>query len=681
MIVCIAEKPSVAKEIAKVLGAKTRKNGYFEGNGYQVTWAFGHLFHILEPQKMNSSWEKWNLSYLPMIPDSYKVELNADKGCKEQYKVIKELYKKADRIVNCGDAGQEGELIQRRIMNYAGVKCPVDRLWISSLTEESIRDGFRHLQPQENFDNLYQAGEARAEGDWLLGMNCTRLYSCKYGNHTVLSIGRVQTPTLAIVVSRDNEIENFSPKPYWVLQTEYRGVVFNWFGEFKNSKLKTAENKFMDISEAQRHHDVAKSHELIIREVTKKQGKEQPPQLYDLTSLQVDCNRKFGFSADRTLKTMQSLYEKKVATYPRVDTKYLTHDIYAQCPKILHRLKGYESFTKKLEGKELPKSKKVFDDSKVTDHHAIIPTGEASSSLDNDEQRVYDLICKRFISVFYPPCVYDQTTVVANAWSEYFKATGRTVVDLGWKSIYSKEDYQQENEESDSEQTLPDFKEGENKTFEFGHHKPALVRKMTTPPKHYTEATLLQAMETAGKFVTNEELREAMKENGIGRPSSRASIIETLIKRGYIVRQKKNVVSTEMGRKLVSIIKDKMLVSPETTGQWEKKLRLIEKGKFTLSEFMRELTGQLKLIVKSVKDDSSKVSLSSEKSTSKRSSISSSKKKPDKKAMTAARMKMTGEQLVGKTCPKCGVGTIRKGPYSYFCTEYKNGCKFKKPLK
>lgn len=674
MIVCIAEKPSVAKEIAKVLGATTRRDGYFEGNGYQVTWAFGHLFHILEPQKMNPSWEKWNLSYLPMIPDSYAVELNADKGCKDQYKVIKQLYKKADRIVNCGDAGQEGELIQRRIMNYAGVKCPVDRLWISSLTEESIKDGFRHLRPQSDFDNLYKAGEARAEGDWLLGMNCTRLYSCKYGNHNVLSIGRVQTPTLAIVVARDKEIENFKPQSYLVLQTTYRGVVFNWFGEFKDSKLKTAENKFTDFYDAHRHLDVAKSHELTINDITKKQGQEQPPQLYDLTSLQVDCNRKFGFSADKTLKTMQSLYEKKVATYPRVDTKYLTHDIYSQCPKILSKLKGYEVFTKELEGKDLPKSKRVFDDSKVTDHHAIIPTGEINS-LNGDEQRVYDLICRRFISVFYPPCVYAQTTVIANAWSEYFKATGRTIIDYGWKSLYKADAVDDENK--DKEQTLPDFKQGENRAFEYGHHRPELVRRMTTPPKHYTEASLLQAMETAGKFVEDEELREAMKENGIGRPSSRASIIETLLKRNYIIRERKNIVSTDTGKRLISIIKDKMLTSPETTGQWEKKLRLIERGKFTLNEFMSELTSQLQTIVRTVKEDTSNVVFAEPSP----ASSSNTAKKPDKRAMTRKRLLMSGAQLLGKTCPKCGIGIIRKGPYSYFCTEYKNGCKFKKPLK
>lgn len=440
MIVCIAEKPSVAKEIAKVIGATTRKNGYFEGNGYQVTWAFGHLFHIKEPQKMNENWKHWNLSYLPMIPSGYDIELNDDKGSRDQYKIIKTLYKNADRIINCGDAGQEGELIQRRIMQYAGVRCPVDRLWISSLTEESIKNGFRHLRPQSDFDSLCEAGEARAEGDWLLGMNCTRLYSCKYGNHNVLSIGRVQTPTLAMVVNRDNEIINFKPSPYWCLQTKFRNTVFSFCGEMVSGKVLPSGNKFTTKESADKKLAEVRNCPLVIRRVEQKRGQELQPQLYDLTSLQVDCNKKYGYSADKTLKCMQSLYEKKVATYPRVDTRYLTHDIYDKCSGILSKMTDYSVFVNDLlnTGKPLIKSKRVFDDSKVTDHHAIIPTGESSSELSLEERKVCDLICRRFISVFMPPSVYAQTVVLAVAGKDCFKVTGKTVIELGWKKIYGQ---------------------------------------------------------------------------------------------------------------------------------------------------------------------------------------------------------------------------------------------------
>lgn len=673
MIVCIAEKPSVAKEIAAVLGATRRRDGYFEGNGYQVTWAYGHLFHIKEPEKMNKAWEKWRLDYLPMLPEEYAIELNNDKGSISQYKVIRQLYQKADKIINCGDAGQEGELIQRRIMQYAGVKCPVERLWISSLTEEAIKDGFRHLQPQGNFDNLNEAGEARADGDWLLGMNCTRLYSCKYGRpgHP-LSVGRVQTPTLAMVVGRDFEIENFKSTPYWELQTTYRGVLFRRFGAFNtNGKTWSVEDsRFRDENEARHHLAVAREHDLIINTIEKVRKQELPPQLYDLTSLQVDCNKRFGFSAEETLKTMQSLYEKKVATYPRVDTRYLTHDIYGQCPKILSRLKNYSTAIAPLMGKTLPRSSRVFDDKKVTDHHAIIPTGESSSSLSKEESLVYDLICTRFIAVFYPPCQYSQTTVLAYAGTEAFKATGRHVTDYGWKSLYTNVANDEDEEEEGSEQTLPDFREGEH-----GVHQAGLVQKMTTPPKRYTEATLLQAMETAGRFVDNDELRDALKENGIGRPSSRAGIIETLYHRGYIVRSRKNVISTQTGRLLVSVIKDKMLVSPEMTGRWEKKLRMIEKGTFTRKQFMEDLVVQLREIVSGVKGDATnnKIGVAAAVNEIRRT-------KSDKRAMTESRYKLPCEKLVGKTCPVCGIGIIRKGPYSYYCTEYKNGCKYQRPL-
>ena len=672
MIVCIAEKPSVAKEIAKVLGATKRCNGYFEGNGYQVTWAFGHLFHIKEPQKMNEDWKHWNLSYLPMLPKSYDIELNADKGCREQFKIIKDLYKHADRIVNCGDAGQEGELIQRRIMKFAGVRCPVDRLWISSLTEESIKDGFRHLRPQSDFDRLNEAGEARAEGDWLLGMNCTRLYSCKYGNHTVLSIGRVQTPTLAMVVARDNEILNFKPSPYWCLQTTYRSAVFSYCGRYVSGKVIASGNKFTSKTEATEKLSEVRKFPFVIRSVEQKKGQELSPQLYDLTSLQVDCNRKFGFSADKTLKTMQALYEHKVATYPRVDTRYLTHDIYDKCPDIIGKLTGdYPTIAGQLSGgKPLIKSKRVFDDSKVTDHHAIIPTGYTTSELTQDESRVFDLICRRFFAVFMPPCQYAQTTVLGTTGSDCFKATGKVVLDLGWKEVYGQSS--DNVNAKDDDRTLPRFTVGEGSDGDASNHRPELVSKMTTPPKHYTEATLLQAMETAGKFVEDEDLRDALKENGIGRPSSRASIIETLLKRNYIARSGKNVVSTPTGRKLISIIHDRMLISPETTGRWERKLREIEKGNYSLGKFMGELQTQLSEIVSTVKGDTSGVVLGQP--------APATPKRVNRRAISKERQNMSGPQLVGKTCPLCGKGTILKGPYSYFCTEYKNGCKFKKPL-
>ena len=639
MIVCIAEKPSVAKEIAKVLGATTRRDGYFEGNGYQVTWAFGHLFHILEPQKMNPSWEKWNLSYLPMIPDSYAVELNADKGCKDQYKVIKQLYKKADRIVNCGDAGQEGELIQRRIMNYAEVKCPVDRLWISSLTEESIKDGFRHLRPQSDFDNLYKAGEARAEGDWLLGMNCTRLYSCKYGNHNVLSIGRVQTPTLAMIVGRDYEIENFRPKPYWVLSTRYRNVVFA-----------SDKGKMEDQTRANIFANSIKGHPFTVVSVEKKEENELPPQLYDLTSLQVECNKKFGLSAQQSLTIIQSLYEKKVSTYPRVDTKYLTDDIYSKCPDILRKLFSEKSLS--LDGSLLPdlghlkKSPKVFNNSKVTDHHAIIPTGESPSraGITGMEGKVYELIAKRFVSVFLPPCRSAKTTVTGKVIDITFKTSGRTVIEQGWHRIYSGSGI----ESVKKEQILPAFERGEE-----GSHTPLLEKKMTTPPKRYTEATLLQSMETAGKMVDDEEMREAMKENGIGRPSSRAGIIENIIHKGYVTRVKKtNLVSTSLGRELINTIHFELLKSPALTGTWERKIRLIEHGRYDLLSFIKEIEEKLKEMIKGVSQDP-------------RSSYGSV-------------MDRDNDPLIGKPCPECGKGVIRKGPYGYYCSRYKDGCKWHK---
>ena len=668
MIVCIAEKPSVAGEIAKVLGARSKRDGYFEGNGYQVTWTFGHLCQLKQPDGYYADWKKWDMGILPMIPPRYEVELIPDGGVKKQFKVIKELYKKAEYIVNCGDAGQEGELIQRWVMELAGVKCPVKRLWISSLTEEAIREGFRNLRPQKEYDSLYKAGQARAEGDWLLGMNATRLYTLKYGGYKqVLSIGRVQTPTLAMIVARDKEIENFKPVPYWMLTTKYRNAVFT-----------CTQGRFDSEARGHEYLEAARRNVLKIKDVQQKKGSEQPPQLYDLTALQVDCNRKYGFSADTTLKNIQSLYEKKLTTYPRVDTKFLTDDIYSKCPGIIQKLSAVSDAAKGIVGKQLPKSKRVFDSSKVTDHHAIIPTGDtgALNGVNVYERKVYDLILRRFCAVFYPNCEYAQTTVLAAAGGVDFKATGRTILNEGWRSVYAKvqKDDEEEEKKDGENDVLPAFTIGES-----GQHTPSLVQKMTTPPKRFTEATLLQSMETAGKLVDDETLREAMKENGIGRPSSRAGIIETLLKRGYIRREKKNLISNPAGRDLVNVIKAKMLLSPELTGQWEKKLRDIEKGTFTLDYFMDELQAQLVSIIKEVQGDSSTVRISSQSTPtttggSRSSSGTSKGRKTSKKGPVLTYDSTPVKE--GDKCPICKKGTVRKSQYGFFCSEYKtSGCR------
>ena len=663
MIVCIAEKPSVAGEIARVLGARSKRDGYYEGGGYQVTWTFGHLCQLKSPDHYYPAWKKWTLDVLPMIPAVYETELINDGGVRKQFKVIQGLYEKAEYIVNCGDAGQEGELIQRWVMELAGVRCPVKRLWISSLTEEAIRDGFRNLQPQSKYDSLYKAGQARAEGDWLLGMNATRLYTLKYGqNRQVLSIGRVQTPTLAMIVDRDYQIEHFRPEPYWVLVTKYRDTLFT-----------CTEGRFNSETDGRNHLEAARRNRLTIRDVQQKHGSEQPPQLYDLTSLQVDCNRKYGFSADTTLKNIQSLYEKKLTTYPRVDTKFLTDDIHTKCPDIISRLARVSDAARPLVGRQLPKSRRVFDNSKVTDHHAIIPTGDTGSldGISDYERKVYDLILRRFCAVFYPNCEYAQTTVLATSGGVDFKATGRTILSEGWRAVYAKVQKDDEEEEKDKEENavLPKFTVGES-----GQHTPSLEKKMTTPPKRFTEASLLQSMETAGKLVDDETLREAMKENGIGRPSSRASIIETLLNRGYIRREKKSLVSCQAGRDLISIITARMLKSPELTGQWEKKLRDIEKGTFTLESFMGELQSQLVSIIKEVKVDSSGRRVFSEPS-------SAASGKPTKgKGRTKRVVPVYSDKPAkeGEKCPICGKGIVRKGPYGLFCSEYKTtGCRLK----
>lgn len=592
MIVCIAEKPSVAREIADVLGAKLKKNGYIEGNGYQVTWTFGHLCTLKEPHDYDPRWRFWALSTLPMMPPRFGIKLIDNETYKAQFQVIEQLMQNADMIVNCGDAGQEGELIQRWVMQKARAKCPVKRLWISSLTEEAIREGFNHLEDSSKFQRLYEAGLCRAIGDWLLGMNATRLYSLKYGggysrDRKVLSIGRVQTPTLALIVNRQNEIDNFKPEPYWELKTLYRDTLFS-----------STKGKFKLKEDGEKLLEVVKDNEFTITDIAEKKGKEFAPRLFDLTSLQVECNKRFGFSADETLKLIQSLYEKKVTTYPRVDTTFLSDDIYPKVPKTLEGLVAYKEFTDPLRGKKLPKSKRVFDNSKVTDHHAIIPTGVPATSLSQQEMMVYDLVARRFIAEFYPDCEISTTTVLGKVADIEFKASGKQILKPGWRTVEQRPqqgigaqpqsaqtDAQDENASDSAElKIMPNFVKGES-----GPHTPSLKETWTTPPKPYTEATLLRAMETAGKFVDNEELRDALKENGIGRPSTRAAIIETLFKRGYIRRERKSLFPTDTGRELISTIHEDLLKSAELTGIWERKLRQIERGDYSAQAFIDEL--------------------------------------------------------------------------------------------
>ena len=622
MKVCIAEKPSVARDIARILGANKSCDGYMEGNGYQVTWTFGHLCELKEPNDYSENWKHWSLAALPMIPHRFGIKLIEDEGIKKQFAVIEKLYHAADEIINCGDAGQEGELIQRWVMQKAGVKCPVKRLWISSMTDEAIREGFASLKEQDVYQPLYLAGLSRAIGDWLLGMNATRLYTLKYGNNNygkgqVLSIGRVQTPTLALIVQRQKEINNFKPEPYWVLATVYR-----------NTQFTATKGKFTSKEEGEKAFSTIEGKPFTITNVTKKKGTEQPKQLYDLTSLQVDCNRKYGYSAEMTLNTIQSLYEKKLTTYPRVDTQYLPDDVYPKCPQTMNGLfqtafagkRPYAELVKALGGKPLPKSKRVFDGSKVTDHHAIIPTGIPPQGLTDAEKNVYDLIARRFIAAFYPDCKFSTTTVIGEVDGIEFKVTGKEILDQGWRVVFATPNATKETgitEEQSagngdasakdssavepvSEVTLPSFTKGET-----GPHTPTLTEKQTTPPKHYTEASLLRAMETAGKLVDDDTLRAALKENGIGRPSSRAGIIETLFKRHYICRKRKNLEATETGIALIDTIREKLLISAELTGIWEKKLRDIEHKKYDAGQFINELKEQINNIVNDVLADNS----------------------------------------------------------------------------
>lgn len=676
MIVCIAEKPSVARDIAKIIGATSSHEGYMEGNGYQVTWTFGHLCTLKEPDDYTPMWKQWSLSALPMIPPRFGIKLIDDKGIQKQFAVIERLMQSADGIINCGDAGQEGELIQRWVMQKAKATCPVKRLWISSLTDEAIREGFQSLMDQKDKDSLYYAGLSRAIGDWILGMNATRLYTLKYGqNRQVLSIGRVQTPTLALIVNRQKEIENFKPEAYWVLSTTYRDTVFT-----------ATKGKFTAKEEGENFLETITGKPFTVTNVEKKNGKEAPKPLYDLTSLQVDCNNKFGMSAEMTLNIIQSLYEKKLTTYPRVDTTFLSDDIYTKCPQTLANLRGYESFTQPLAGKPLPKSKKVFDSSKVTDHHAIIPTGVPATNMTDMERHVYDLVARRFISVFYPDCKFATTTVLGKVEDIEFKTSGKTILDPGWRTIYAKDVQTNEDDDSkkdDEERTLPTFTVDES-----GDHIPSLTEKWTTPPKFYTEATLLKAMETAGKFVDNEELRAAMKENGIGRPSSRAGIIETLFKRRYIKRERKNLIATPTGIELIDLIKEELLKSAELTGIWEKKLRDIEARKYDAGQFLEELKEQIKTIVNSVLADNSnrRVTIMSDADLKKKMAPKAEQApKPKVKKKPANNQQQTSNNLqtdeyVGKPCPVCGQGTIIKGKTAYGCSRWREGCNFRKPF-
>ena len=695
MIVCIAEKPSVAKDIARIIGANSARDGYMEGNGYQVTWTFDHLCELKEPDDYTPMWKRWSLSALPMIPQRFGIKLINDEGIKKQFSTIERLMQAADSIINCGDAGQEGELIQRWVMQKAQAKCPVKRLWISSMTDEAIKQGFAELKDQQEYQSLYLAGLSRAIGDWLLGMNATRLYTLKYGqNRQVLSIGRVQTPTLALIVNRQKEIDNFESEPYWVLATIYR-----------NTQFTATSGKFTSKEEGEKAFSTIAGKPFTVTDVSKKKGTEAPQHLYDLTSLQVDCNKKFAYSADITLKLIQSLYEKKFTTYPRVDTQYLTDDIYPKVPQILNGVsqakimsqQKYLPLVQQLaaSGKKLPKSKKVFDNSKVTDHHAIIPTGVPPTGLTDMEANVYDLIAKRFISVFYPDCKFSTTTVIGEVVNEdgdkpekiEFKVSGKEILEPGWREVYAKdvkandeEDSQDGNTGGDAgngankkenveERTLPSFVKGES-----GDHTPTLTEKWTTPPKYYTEATLLRAMETAGKFVEDEELRAALKENGIGRPSSRAGIIETLFKRHYIRRQRKNLMATPTGIELIDTIHEELLKSCELTGIWEKKLRDIEHKTYDPGQFINELKEQINQIVNDVlADNSSRITTTTEEDL---------KKKETKKKKTAPKPKKlpADDSIIGKVCPVCGQGTIIKGKTAYGCSNWKGGCKFRLPF-
>lgn len=645
MKVCIAEKPSVAREIAAVLGANSKRDGYFEGNGYAVTYTFGHLCTLKEPADYKAYWKSWDLNNLPMLPEKFETKVSSNSGIKKQFNIVKSLFQKAEVIINCGDAGQEGELIQRWVMNEANYKGEVKRLWISSLTTEAIKEGFQNLKPASDYDNLYYAGFSRAIGDWLLGINATRLYTVKHGGYKqVLSVGRVQTPTLAMVVNRFKEIENFTPQPYWELQTMYRDTLFSY-----------EEGRFLKKEDGEALAHKVKESDFEIKSITKKKGKEYAPKLFDLTGLQVYCNTKFGFSADETLKIVQALYERKVVTYPRVDTTFLPTDIYPKVPGILKKLTSYSNLTQPLLGKKIKKSSKVFNDKKVTDHHAIIPTG-MQTTLQYNQQQVYDIIVKRFIAVFYDDCIVANTTVLGSAAKVIFKTTGKEILEKGWRVVFENP-----NKKEKESGILPTFEKGEK-----GPHEPSFLEKQTKPPNQFTEASLLRAMETAGKQVDDDELRDLMKENGIGRPSTRANIIETLFKRKYIKRNKKQVLPTETGIQLIDTIQNDLLKSAELTGKWEKQLKDIEKGEYSAGAFIKNMKRMVDALVYEVRSETKRANISHAATVQKKAS----------KAKSKAATGITSEQ-----CPKCKNGQIIKGKSAYGCSAYKSGCDFVLPFK
>lgn len=663
VIVCITEKPSVARDIASILGATVKRDGYFEGAGYKVTWTYGHLCTLKEPADYTEMWKRWSLSSLPMIPQRFGIKLINQESIKRQFKVIETLVGEADEVVNCGDAGQEGELIQRWVMQKARIKCPVKRLWISSLTDESIRDGFKELKPEQEYDNLYYAGLSRAVGDWILGMNATRLYSLKYSEPgKVLSIGRVQTPTLAIVVKRQKEIDNFTPEDFWELRSTYRETLFS-----------CTEGRFHSEEEASQAMESLKGAPMTIDDIQQKRGRESAPKLFDLTSLQVECNKLWGWTADESLRLIQSLYEKKVTTYPRVDTTYLTDDIYPKVPDILRKMTPYAPLTTPLLSGKLPKSKKVFDNSKVTDHHAIIPTGQAPNMLEGNEKKMYHLIARRFIAVFYPDCIFMTTTVNSHVLDLKFKATGKLITEPGWRAIYAT-DRKSGAEQADGDAFLPEFTVGES-----GEQTPSVVKKTTQPPKLFTEGTLLRAMESAGKTVDDDELREAMKENGIGRPSTRANIIETLFRRGYMERSGKSIKATTAGIELINLIQEELLKSAKLTGLWENKLRRIERGEYSAHEFVDELKALIAQIVISVLEDNTLRRISipdhpEEKAKGTKKNSRKTKEESPKPRKPAIRR---FDQI---PCPHCGTGHIVKGRTAFGCSRFREGCKVLLPF-